>query len=80
MMQCFKYSIWGKGLKGMLVKIEHLLESEVISQQRLRLMCFQDFSDPCFFANYSLTVILIEKIIRKMNLDIYRVIEFIFST
>ena len=33
-----------------------------------------------FFANYSLMVILIEKLIRKMNLDIYRVIEFIFST
>ena len=33
---------------------------------------------PPFFANYSLMVILIEKIIREMNLDIYRVIEFIF--
>ena len=32
------------------------------------------------FANYSLMVILIEKSIREMNLDIYRVIEFIFST
>ena len=35
---------------------------------------------PPFFANYSLMVILIEKIIREMNLDIYRVIEFNFST
>ena len=35
---------------------------------------------PPFFANYSLMVILIEKLIREMNLDIYRVIEFIFST
>ena len=35
---------------------------------------------PPFFANYSLMVILIEKLIRKMNIDIYRVIEFIFST
>ena len=31
-----------------------------------------------FFVNYSFMVILIEKIIREMNLDIYRVIEFIF--
>ena len=31
-------------------------------------------------ANYSLMVILIEKLIREMNLDIYRVIEFIFSS
>ena len=30
------------------------------------------------FANYSLMVILIEKLIRKMNLDINRVIKFIF--
>ena len=30
------------------------------------------------FANYSLMVILIEKVIKEMNLDIYRVIEFIF--
>ena len=30
-----------------------------------------------FFANYSLIVILIEELIREMNLDIYRVIEFI---
>ena len=44
------------------------------------LMCFQDLSDPRFFANYSLMVILIEKLITEMNLDIYRVIEFIFST
>ena len=35
---------------------------------------------PPLFANYSLMVILIEKIIRELNLDIYRVIEFIFST
>ena len=37
---------------------------------------------PPLFANYSLMVILIEKLIREMNLDtcIYRVIEFIFST
>ena len=35
---------------------------------------------PLLFANYSLMVILIEKLIREMNLDIYRVIEFIFST
>ena len=35
---------------------------------------------PPFFANYSLMVILIEKLIREMNLDRYRVIEFIFST
>ena len=33
-----------------------------------------------FFANHSLMVILIEKLISEMNLDIYRVIEFIFST
>ena len=32
------------------------------------------------FANYSLMVILIEKIIKEMNLNIYSVIEFIFST
>ena len=32
------------------------------------------------FANYSLMVILIEKLIREMNLDTYRVIELIFST
>ena len=32
------------------------------------------------FANYSLMVILIEKLIREMNLDTYRVIEFIFSS
>ena len=31
-----------------------------------------------FFANYSFMVILIEKFIREMNLDIYRLIEFIF--
>ena len=35
---------------------------------------------PPFFANYSLMVILIGKLITEMNLDIYRVIEFIFST
>ena len=35
---------------------------------------------PPFFANYSLMVILIEKLIREINLVIYRVIEFIFST
>ena len=34
---------------------------------------------PPLFANYSLMVTLIEKLIREMNLDIYRVIEFIFS-
>ena len=35
---------------------------------------------PPLFANFSLMVILIEKLIREMNLDIYRVIEFILST
>ena len=34
---------------------------------------------PPFFVNYSLMVVLIEKLIREMNLDMYRVIEFIFS-
>ena len=47
----------------------------------LELLCInQDLSDPRFFSNYSLMVILIEKIIREMNLDIYRAMEFIFST
>ena len=32
------------------------------------------------FAIYSLMVILIEKLISEVNLDTYRVIEFIFST
>ena len=41
---------------------------------------FLEHKWPPFFANYSLMVILIEKIIREMNLDIHRVIEFIFST
>ena len=41
---------------------------------------FPEHKWPPFFANYSLMVILIEKLIREMNLDIYRVIEFIFST
>ena len=35
---------------------------------------------PVFIANYSLMVILMEILIREMNLDKYRVIEFIFST
>ena len=35
---------------------------------------------PPLFANYSLMGIFIEKLIREMYLDIYRVIEFIFST
>ena len=35
---------------------------------------------PPFFANYSLMVILIEKLIREMNLDIDHVIELFFST
>ena len=43
-------------------------------------MCFRDLSDPPFYANYSLMLIFIEKLIKEMNLDIYRVIEFIFST
>ena len=51
----------------------------ILSQSNV-LMCFQDIGDPRFFANYSLMVNLIEKLIREMNLDIYRVIEFIFST
>ena len=41
---------------------------------------FPEHKWPPFFANYSLMVILIEKLIREMNLDIDRVIEFIFST
>ena len=41
---------------------------------------FPELKWPPFFANYSLMVILIEKLIREMNLDIYHVIEFIFST
>ena len=35
---------------------------------------------PPFFANYFLMVILIEKWIREMNLNIDRIIELIFST
>ena len=35
---------------------------------------------PPLFANHFLMGILIEKLIREMNLDIYRVIEVIFST
>ena len=44
------------------------------------IIVFPELKWPPFFANYSLMVILIEKLIREMNLDIYRVIEFIFST
>ena len=41
---------------------------------------FPELKWPLFFANYSLMVILIEKWIREMHLDIDRVIELIFST
>ena len=46
----------------------------------VRCILFPEHKWPPFFAIYSLMVILIEKLIREMNLDIYRVIEFIFST
>ena len=46
----------------------------------LETLVFPEHKWPPFFAMYSLMVILIEKLIREMNLDIYRVIEFIFST
>ena len=39
---------------------------------------FPGLKCPPFFANYSLMMILNEKLIREMSLDIYRVIEFIF--
>ena len=41
---------------------------------------FPELKWPPFFANYSLMVILIEKLIREMNSDIDRVIELIFPT
>ena len=40
---------------------------------------FPGLECPPFFANYSLMVILIEKQIREINLDIVCVIEVIFS-
>ena len=46
----------------------------------LNTIVFPGLEWPPFFANYSLMVVLIEKSIREMNLDVYRVIEFIFST
>ena len=46
----------------------------------IQAIVFPGLEWPPFFANYSLMVVLIEKSIREMNLDIYRVIEFIFST
>ena len=50
------------------------------SRVELFVNMFPGLKRPPFFANYSLMVILIEKLIREMNLDINRVIEFIFST
>ena len=40
------------------------------------LLCFQVLSDPRFFANCYLLMLLIEKEITEMNFDIDRVIEF----
>ena len=53
--------------------------SENLSVENLSIV-FPGLKWPPLFANYSLMAILIEKLIREINLDVYRVIESIFST
>ena len=48
--------------------------------KKVRLKVLPGYRDPWFFADYSLKVIFKRKIITEMNLDIDRVMRFIFLT
>ena len=69
-------TILAQKLSCTFMEIENQMQNHKI-ETNSELMCFQDLSDPRF-----LLIILkwCEKLIREMNLDLYLVIEFIFST